>query len=75
MGEEIYCKNCGMLVTELPHVCPKYNFPMLLQLRKEDVTIILKALIGYRCNLMEDVDRVRVEKLINGLREQAEKEC
>lgn len=75
MGEEIYCKNCGMLVTDLPHVCPEHNFPMLLQLRKEDVMIILKALICLRFNSMEDVDRVRVDNLINWLREQGEKEC
>ena len=75
MGEEIYCKNCGMLVTDLPHVCPEYNFPMLLQLRKEDVMIILKALICLRFNSIEDVDRVRVDNLINWLREQGEKEC
>ena len=74
--EPLYkCKNCGQPITDLPHVCPSKNIPMLLQMHRQDVLIILKGLTQYYNALEEQVDRVKVEKMMMWLREQLDEEC
>ena len=69
------CKNCGQPITGLPHVCASKNNPMLLQMHRQDVLIILRGLIQYYSALEEQVDRAKVEKMMMWLREQLDEEC
>jgi len=41
------CKNCCEELHFLPHVCEKYNTPVLLQMKKKDLKIIIDALREY----------------------------
>ena len=43
----IMCKNCCEPVHFLPHICPQYDTPVLLQMNRSKLAIITKAMTEY----------------------------
>lgn len=56
------CKNCCEELHFLPHVCEQYNMPVLLQMKKKDLKIIIDALREYRTAHYKDLNECVEER-------------
>lgn len=56
------CKNCCEEIHFLPHVCEQYNTPVLLQMKKKDLKVIIEALREYRTIHYSDLNECVEER-------------
>ena len=72
------CKRCGAPINFLSHICDDLNDPMLLQVHKGDVKIIVNALKEYQMKYYDKIrgdmnEYARFQRLIEWLEDQLDK--